>query len=55
MAKVAELAEQKNHHPKWSNEYNKVEIWLSTHEANNQITEKDRKLANLIDKIKGNL
>lgn len=55
MGQVARLAEKQQHHPRWTNEWNTVEIWLSTHEANNQITEKDRKLANLIDKIKGNL
>jgi len=30
MAKVAEAADKMNHHPKWTNEYNRVEIWLST-------------------------
>lgn len=49
MEKVAEVAESMNHHPKWTNVYNVVEIWLSTHDAGNIITEKDRKLAKLID------
>lgn len=51
MQKVADLAEAQNHHPKWTNVYNKVEIWLSTHEAGDSITDKDRKLAEAIDEI----
>ena len=51
MTKVALLAEKMDHHPFWSNVYNKVTIELSTHDAGNVITEKDRKLASLIDKI----
>ena len=51
MTKVAAIAEQENHHPWWSNEYNKVEIKLSTHDAGNIITEKDRLLASLIDNL----
>lgn len=51
MTKVAKLAEEMNHHPYWINEYNKVEIWLSTHDAGNVVTEKDRSLAKAIEKI----
>ena len=51
MTKVALLAEKVDHHPFWSNVYNKVTIELSTHDAGNVITEKDRKLASLIDNI----
>mgnify|MGYP001024055604 FL=1 len=51
MNKVALLAEKSDHHPDWSNSYNKVTIMLSSHDAGNKITEKDRNLANLIDKI----
>jgi 4a-hydroxytetrahydrobiopterin dehydratase len=51
MTRVAILAEKADHHPWWSNVYNKVEIKLSTHEAGNIVTEKDRKLAFEIDKI----
>lgn len=51
MARVALLAESANHHPKWTNEWNKVEIWLSTHDQGNMVTEKDKKLAREIDKI----
>lgn len=51
MTRVAFLAEEMNHHPNWSNVYNKVMIELTTHDAGNTITEKDRKLAAAIDKI----
>nr|WP_299416063.1 4a-hydroxytetrahydrobiopterin dehydratase [uncultured Emticicia sp.] len=51
MTRVAFAAEKMNHHPNWSNVYNKVEITLFTHDANNSITEKDIKLSKLIDEI----
>jgi 4a-hydroxytetrahydrobiopterin dehydratase len=51
MTRVAFAAEKMNHHPNWSNIYNKVEITLFTHDANNSITEKDIKLSKLIDEI----
>jgi 4a-hydroxytetrahydrobiopterin dehydratase len=51
MTKVAFAAEKMNHHPNWSNAYNKVEIALFTHDAKDTITEKDRKLAEAIDVI----
>jgi 4a-hydroxytetrahydrobiopterin dehydratase len=51
MSKVALVAEKMNHHPTWSNVYNKVIIALSTHDAGNIITDKDRRLAEAIDKI----
>jgi 4a-hydroxytetrahydrobiopterin dehydratase len=52
MTRVAFEAEKMDHHPKWTNTYNEVEIWLSTHDAGDIVTEKDRKLANKIDAIK---
>jgi len=51
MTKVALIAEKMNHHPNWSNVYNKVEIALCTHDAGDVVTEKDRKLAAAIDKL----
>ncbi len=51
MTKVAMLAEKHNHHPEWSNVYNKLEIRLSTHDAGDVVTEKDRKLAAAIDAL----
>jgi len=49
MTRVAIEAEKMDHHPKWTNVYNKVEIWLTTHDAGNMITDKDTKLAAIID------
>ena len=49
MTRVALAAEKMNHHPRWTNVYNSVEIWLSTHDAGDTITEKDKKLAEIID------
>ena len=51
MNRVALVAEKMDHHPNWSNVYNKVEINLCTHSAGNVVTEKDRKLAAEIDKL----
>ncbi len=51
MTKVAIIAEKQDHHPTWSNTYNKVTISLSTHDAGNVVTDKDRMLANAIDLI----
>lgn len=51
MTKVAALAEAHNHHPTWANTYNKVEIWLQTHDAGNVVTQKDEDLAEAIDKL----
>lgn len=53
MVRVALVAEKQDHHPKWTNVYNRVEIALSTHDAGGMITEKDRKLAAAIDTLVG--
>jgi 4a-hydroxytetrahydrobiopterin dehydratase len=51
MTRVAFLAEKADHHPKWTNVWNTVEIWLSTHDAGNTVSDKDRRLAKQIDTI----
>ena len=51
MTRVALLSEQQNHHPTWKNTWNTVEIWLSTHDAGDAITEKDFILSDSIDKL----
>ena len=51
MTKVGQLVEEIQHHPTWTNTYNKVEIWLSTHDAGNKVTKKDKELAASIDEI----
>src|SRR5689334_17694438 len=50
MQRVAEVAVSLDHHPDWSNSFNKVEISLSTHSAGG-VTQKDEQLAARIDKI----
>lgn len=51
MRKVAAIAQKLNHHPTWTNTFNKVEIWLNTHDAGDVVTDKDRELAGEIDKL----
>lgn len=51
MEKVAALAEQYQHHPRWENEWSVVQIWLITHEGGQKITDKDHELAEAIDAI----
>jgi 4a-hydroxytetrahydrobiopterin dehydratase len=51
MTQVAFLAEKHNHHPNWYNVYNKVRIELTTHDAGNIVTEKDKALAEEIDHL----
>ena len=51
MTRVALVAEKMNHHPKWTNVWNTVEVWLSTHDAGDVVTDKDRKLADKIDAL----
>ncbi|MBX0333654.1 4a-hydroxytetrahydrobiopterin dehydratase [Pontibacter sp. HSC-14F20] len=55
MNKVADVAEELNHHPWWSNVYNRVEIELTTHDAGNTVTDKDLELARRIDVLYDNL
>jgi 4a-hydroxytetrahydrobiopterin dehydratase len=50
MNRVALLAETQDHHPEWSNVYNRVEILLSTHDCEG-LSERDLKLARSIDKL----
>lgn len=51
MTRVALIAEKMNHHPRWTNVWNTVELWLNTHDAGNVVTDKDRKLAEKIDAL----
>ena len=51
MTQVALIAEKMDHHPNWSNIYNVVVIELTTHDAGDKVTEKDRKLAQEIDRL----
>ena len=49
--KVAEVAQKLDHHPEMINNYNKVTLKLSTHDAGDTVTEKDEEFAREIDKI----
>ncbi len=51
MTSVALLSEKADHHPTWTNTWNSVEIWLTTHDAGNTVTQKDRHLADAIDSV----
>lgn len=51
MQKASIEIEKLNHHPKWTNVYNTVEVQLSTHDEGNIVTEKDRNLARILDAI----
>ena len=50
MTKVALIAEKMNHHPTWTNTWNMVSFELSTHDAGDVVTDKDRDLAKAIDR-----
>ncbi len=50
MARVALLAQSQDHHPEWSNVYNRVEIVLSTHDCGG-LSERDVALARAIDAL----
>lgn len=51
MTKVAIMAEKMNHHPTWTNSWNTVSFELSTHDAGDIVTDKDRTLAKAIDQF----
>ena len=52
MTRVAMEAEKMDHHPLWTNVWNTLEIWLSTHSAGDIVTDKDRELARRIDALR---
>lgn len=52
MARAALVAEKLDHHPEWTNVWNRVQVTLSTHDAGG-LTERDVALAEAMDKIAG--
>ena len=53
MTRVAFIAEKHAHHPNWSNVYNRVSISLTSHDAGNTVTDRDRAMAAAIDDLAG--
>ena len=51
MTRVAEIAEEHDHHPDWSNSWNVVEISLRSHGVGGVITERDVRLAHRINEV----
>ena len=51
MTRAAMIIEQHNHHPEWTNVYNRLEIRLRTHDAGNTVTDKDRDLAEALEAL----
>ena len=51
MTRVALIAEKMDHHPTWTNTWNTVSFELSTHDAGDIVTDRDRKLAVAIDGV----
>jgi 4a-hydroxytetrahydrobiopterin dehydratase len=51
MVRTGFEAEEMNHHPEWTNVYNRVAVRLSTHDADDKVTRKDVELAKRLEKI----
>ena len=51
MVRVSYEAEELNHHPEWTNVYNRVVVRLTTHDAGNRVTVKDVELATRMQRI----
>lgn len=51
MVNAAMFIDELNHHPEWTNIYNKVIVKLQSHDAGNKVTDKDRELAKVLDKV----
>ncbi len=51
MEAIAQMAEQKQHHPDWCNSYNKLTVNLCSHDAGGKITQKDIEMAVAIDAL----
>jgi len=49
MSTAAPLIDAMNHHPEWTNVYNRVTVRLTTHDAGHRVTDLDRQLARVLD------
>lgn len=50
MVRIAIEAEKADHHPEWTNVYNRLQIWLTTHDAGG-VSSRDVALAHIIDRF----
>ncbi|WP_206245338.1 4a-hydroxytetrahydrobiopterin dehydratase [Novosphingobium terrae] len=50
MVRIGVEAEKRDHHPEWANVYNKLDIWLTTHDADG-VSTRDVELAGVIDRL----
>lgn len=53
MCRVALAAEKLDHHPDWSNVFNRVTVRLTTHDSGNRVTSRDTELAQTIERLSG--
>ena len=51
MVRASKLISEVDHHPEWTNVYNRVMVSLCTHDAGNVVTQKDYDLASLLDSL----
>ena len=51
MVRASKVISQMDHHPEWTNVYNRVMVSLCTHDAGNVITQKDHDLAAALDAV----
>lgn len=51
MTRIALIAEKSDHHPEWSNVYNRLDIWLTTHDAGD-VSARDVAMAGAIDRMR---
>jgi 4a-hydroxytetrahydrobiopterin dehydratase len=51
MARASKVISELDHHPEWTNVYNRVMVSLCTHDAGNVVTQKDHDLASALDGI----
>ena len=51
MQQAALIISETDHHPTWTNTYNQIHVSLSTHDAGNKVTQKDKELAAILDQL----
>ena len=51
MVRASKVFSELDHHPEWTNDYNRVMVSLCTHDAGNVVTQKDHDLASALDRV----